>query len=144
MHPQDTTAVVRRNAVSYEVDPVTGCWNWIGKLNHDGYPRINRRGRSHLAYRYFFERAHGPIPDGFEVDHICRNRACVNLDHLQLVSRTENIRRSHRTKLTTAEVNEIRGLLGILSYRQLAKRFGVTYGHIGKIARGEHWIDIEP
>lgn len=45
------------------------------------------------AHRWLWEQEHGPIPDGMEIDHLCRNRACVRASHMELVTHLENVRR---------------------------------------------------
>lgn len=55
-----------------------------------GYGRISFKGKKILAHRYVWEKVHGPIPAGFEIDHQCQNKACINLDHLRLVTHQVN------------------------------------------------------
>lgn len=62
------------------------------KLNSDGYYRVRHSGKHHMHHRYIWEKRNGPIPKGYEINHICRNRACSNLDHLELLGISE-----HRT-----------------------------------------------
>lgn len=69
------------------------CIVWIGDTNAAGYGRIGVGGRRVLAHRYAWERQHGPVPDGLELDHLCRNRACVNLAHLEPVTHRVNVLR---------------------------------------------------
>lgn len=68
------------------------CRIWTGHINAKGYPRFNVHGRLMLVYRYVWEHEHGPIPDGMEIDHICFNRACINISHLRLATRETNTR----------------------------------------------------
>jgi len=65
------------------------CWLWTAALNPDGYGLINVGGRSDRAHRVAWKLAHGSIPKGKCVVHKCGNRACVNLRHLALETRTE-------------------------------------------------------
>ena len=87
----------------YLIDPVSGCWNWTGK-REDGYARLGEK----LAYRLFYERANGPKPKGFQIDHTCRNRGCVNPNHLEAVTPSENVRRSWQTR-TSVQPRSNRG-----------------------------------
>lgn len=69
------------------------CWLWAGAKTNDGYGRVRIENRNLLPHRVSYEWAMGPIPDGLEVDHLCRNKACVNPAHLEPVTRHENQRR---------------------------------------------------
>lgn len=74
-----------------------GCLVWNGYLNPKGYGSFKLTGRGTTpAHRWAYERAHGPVPRGMEVDHLCRNRACVEPAHLEAVPHLINVRRSAR------------------------------------------------
>ena len=82
------------------VDPVYGCRLWQGRRDKDGYG-VDGLERVH---RKAWEEAHGPIPKGKELEHLCRRRACLALPHLMLVSRRDNERLKSwrsRVKLTS-------------------------------------------
>lgn len=69
------------------------CWEWTASKTPGGYGRIFADGRKVYAHRAVYEAVVGPIPEGFQIDHLCRNRGCVNPDHLEPVTRRENLLR---------------------------------------------------
>jgi hypothetical protein len=82
------------------ISSVDGCWEWLGRTTRDGYGRVDvgsrtdgTRGQA-STHRVAYEHYVGPIPEGFELDHLCRNRSCVNPAHLEVVTHVENMRRS--------------------------------------------------
>ena len=81
-----------------QIDAETGCWNWTGRKLPNGYGRIGERGYTH---RVVYEAIYGAIPAGLVIDHLCRNRACFNPDHLEVVTQREN---THRGDSPTAKV----------------------------------------
>jgi hypothetical protein len=73
--------------------PWTGCWLWLRTLDRDGYGSIQVNKRHMRAHRVSYETHRGPIPDGLQIDHLCRVRCCVNPDHLEPVTCRENLMR---------------------------------------------------
>lgn len=85
------------------IDP-SGCVLWTGAITSHGYGQIRVDGRNERVHRVMYEMFAGPIPDGLQLDHLCRVRHCANVDHLELV---------------TPRVNTLRGI-------------GVTAANAGK------------
>lgn len=71
----------------------SGCWTLTGSTSSTGYHSIGVNGTTHNAHRWLYEVVVGPVPEGLQLDHLCRNRACVNPDHLEPVSQSENLLR---------------------------------------------------
>lgn len=68
------------------------CWIWTAATRH-GYGSMGFNGKMVYSHRWLYEQAVGPIPDGLDLDHLCRNRKCVNPAHLEPVTTRENILR---------------------------------------------------
>lgn len=67
-----------------------GCWEWVGTTSNRGYGNYF----AHAAHRVAYQWMVGPVPDGLDLDHLCRNKRCVNPHHLEPVTKAENNRRS--------------------------------------------------
>lgn len=79
------------------------CWEWSGSvIKSTGYGQVWADGTNHLAHRVVYELLIGPIPEGLQLDHLCRNRRCVNPEHLEPVTGKENIRRGHAARKAAA------------------------------------------
>lgn len=70
-----------------------GCWVWQGAKCSDGYGNIKIDGKVISTHRYAYEYYIGKIPNNLEIDHLCKNRACCNSEHLEAVSHRENVLR---------------------------------------------------
>lgn len=88
------TTANSENRFWQQVDKTESCWLWTGSLTHNGYGRMGFRGKVHRAHRLAYELLiGGAIPDGLTLDHLCRERRCVNPAHLEAVPLRVNILR---------------------------------------------------
>lgn len=77
--------------------PLRDCWTWNGRLTRHGYGTYSpayRAGYSLLVHKAAYQILVGPVPEGLELDHLCRNRACYNPAHLEPVTHAENMIRA--------------------------------------------------
>lgn len=90
-----------------------GCWLWTGCITKGGYGSFrNEHGKTENSHKWAYKVFIGPVPEGLELDHLCRNRACVNPNHLEPVTRSQNT---------------VRGLKGILKPGKISKYVGVYW-----------------
>jgi len=87
-----------RRFQSYVAVDANGCWIWTGGRTANGYGQFSTTtetgAREHwYAHRWSYTQTFGPIPDGMQLDHLCRVRACCNPSHLEPVTQTVNILR---------------------------------------------------
>lgn len=76
-----------------KVDKTEGCWNWKGGKFTEGYGRFGIGNKDRYAHRVAYEMLVGSVPKGLVIDHLCRNRICVNPAHMEVVTNEENLRR---------------------------------------------------
>lgn len=80
-------------AFEKHVDRSGDCWQWTGTKYINGYGKISSGPQQEYAHRWSYEHYVGPIPDGYVIDHLCRNRSCVNPQHMEPVTDEENKQR---------------------------------------------------
>lgn len=78
------------------VEITTDCWLWRGARNTKGYGLSSKEGKNRMAHRVSYQIYKGDLPQGMQIDHLCRVRSCVNPEHLEAVSCKENNYRSYR------------------------------------------------
>jgi hypothetical protein len=75
------------------------CWKWTAGKNNKGYGYVRMPGKEKRSvHKLFYETLRGPVPEGLQIDHLCRVRNCVNPDHMEAVMPRENQRRGRRNQ----------------------------------------------
>lgn len=136
------------------VEKTDDCWNWTGCLFPRGYGCFSIGSQTVSAHRVSYELANGPIPMGLTIDHLCRNKRCVNLDHLEAVTLLVNVRRAlpfkkkpanNGEKLTPEQVREIRSLYKpwVCTFEYLASVYGVSRQTIANVINGKNYTHVK-
>jgi hypothetical protein len=124
-----------------------GCRLWQGTTLSTGYGQISVGGKGRMTHVVAFEQWVGPVPDGFQVNHLCRNRNCIEPTHLYAGTQRQNLADRHRDgtaplgrpipsrrRFTEAQVSAIRE--DPRSQSTIAAEYGVAQSTISKIRRG--------
>lgn len=115
-----------------KVDKSAACWLWTASKTLHGYPRIDNT----YAHRVSWEMAHGSIPAGMQVDHICHTRECVRPDHLRLATQKQNIENHAGPKKNCKS-----GVRGVYLHKQTGK-WRPSVRHAGVVYRLGLFTDL--
>ena len=134
-----TRGMSRKERLLFYAQPLdNGCWAWTGKcFDRDGYAKVHNHAirKPEMVHRAMYEELRGPIPEGLAIDHLCRNRGCVNPDHLEPVTNRENTMRS---PIAAAAINARRTVCKWghqFAVRTNKKRYCLTCNQLRRIGK---------
>lgn len=113
---------------------------WTRARTTAGYGETWSKERGvHYAHRAAYEAVHGPLGD-LTIHHLCGQRACVNVEHMQAISRRDHAGKLGHGKLDADDAAQIRRLVANgMTHRAAADRYGVSRSLVGLIATGKRW-----
>lgn len=134
------------------INPNTGCEEFTGALNDQGYGRVCFRREQFYVHKKIWEIKNGPVPKGLVVRHLCHNRLCCKIEHLTIGTQKDNMqdavkadRQAKGTKIPQSKLNEekvleIRKLYTEgMSQKNIAKMYGVNSSNISFIVNKKTW-----
>lgn len=131
----------------YKVDPLTGCWIWLGAVNPWGYGVVrDDKGKVVLAHCYFYVKKYGPVPEGKELGHdpdICGLRICCNPDHVRPIPHVINMWERVATKLDEIVAAQILDdLEHSVPINEIEKKYLVSRAQINHVRTGSTWKHV--
>jgi hypothetical protein len=123
-----------------ETQPEPGCWLWTGPKNQSGYGQFHINKVAVVVHRFSYEMVNGKIPPGYDVDHTCWVRWCVNPAHLRLATRKQNVENQAGLK-----GNNTSGVEGV-TWDAEAGKWRARVGHNGKrysVGRFDNLLEAE-
>lgn len=120
-----------------KVRKADGCWLWTGTTDRHGYGRLRNDPAGFIrAHRYSYEDAHGPIPEGLVIDHMCHNPSCVNPQHLRAVTQKQNCENRQGPQGNNVDS-------GVRGVYKSDNKWAVRLGHNGKLLYFGRYASIE-
>lgn len=128
----------------YVINPQTGCWEWQLSKSSTGYGSRRINYQTINMHKFYYEKYKGIVPNGLVLDHLCKNRGCVNPEHLEAVTQTTNCQRGKQAKLTWIQIRQIRNLYSVRAFTQkmLTEIFGVSLSTIQKTIHNKRWKEM--
>jgi hypothetical protein len=140
---------MRLSAEPYTVEDrgyQTACWIWRRSLSKKGYgTKCKGDGYSgtQQAHIWYWEQKNGPVPDGKMLDHLCRQRACCNPEHMEPVTNAENVQRGEIAVLTTEGVREVRARAAYGEKQiNIALELGISPTTVSMIVKRKTWRNV--
>ncbi len=112
---------------------------WPFSLNKEGYGQITINKRYYNAHKWMYEQLIGNVPHKTELDHLCKNKQCVNPFHLEPVSHAINCRRGKNSKLSEKDIIQIKKMSATKTHQIIADKFNVSRQSISLILSGKRW-----
>jgi hypothetical protein len=119
---------------------VDDCIIWTRYINTTGYGTYGDFLGQRYAHKIAYILTFGGVPEGLDLDHLCRNRACINPYHLEPVTRSVNNQRGDKTKIDEHIVRAIRDSSD--STHVLAERYGISAWIVYDVRRGRTWKNV--
>lgn len=116
-----------------------GCWLWLNSKSPNGYGNF----RYQSSHRYIYELSKGRVKNGYDLDHLCRNRICCNPNHLEEVMREENSFRGKKSRLTKKIVLEMRNLYKTEKVSNISEEYNIPYSTAHAAITGITWKNID-
>jgi hypothetical protein len=103
--------------LNLNIEKTEYCWVWTGRLSGiNKYPQISLSGRQVMVHRVVFEETFRLLEAGETIDHLCRNRVCVNPEHLEAVPLRDNVKRMHAYRSLIKENKKLVDFIELLGY----------------------------
>ncbi len=127
----------------YDIDKQTECWIWKQYISPKGYGQLTYKQKVYRAHRFFWLQYNGSLPNWNKrevLDHLCKNKLCVNPSHLESTTVSINTRRGKSAKLNSKDIDKIK-LLKSNGKRQIdiAKIFNINQCHVSRIVNSLRW-----